>query len=130
MLQQTVKKSVSEQDCTHLLFSGPLDSGKKTLIMALLRQLSASSSEKGLIASYLSCIGLKWPPTSARIGNVTKIWRSRNSMLHTRCAPSLMVLSKLLNLLLSIASRDAKSKERKLDLNPSPKSKSKRCIRI
>ncbi|XP_030477316.1 uncharacterized protein LOC115694323 isoform X4 [Syzygium oleosum] len=70
MLQQTVKKSVSEQDCTHLLFSGPLDSGKKTLIMALLRQLSASSSEKGLIASYLSCIGLKWPPTSARIGNV------------------------------------------------------------
>ncbi|XP_056175146.1 uncharacterized protein LOC115694323 isoform X5 [Syzygium oleosum] len=73
MLQQTVKKSVSEQDCTHLLFSGPLDSGKKTLIMALLRQLSASSSEKGLIASYLSCIGLKWPPTSARIGNALAI---------------------------------------------------------
>ncbi|XP_039170327.1 replication factor C subunit 3 isoform X1 [Eucalyptus grandis] len=43
---QNLKKLVSEQDCPHLLFYGPSGSGKKTLIMALLRQMFGSSSEK------------------------------------------------------------------------------------
>lgn len=42
---------VSEQDCPHLLFYGPSGSGKKTLIMALLRQMFGSSSDKVLISS-------------------------------------------------------------------------------
>ncbi|OWM73175.1 hypothetical protein CDL15_Pgr001289 [Punica granatum] len=43
---QNLKKLVSEQDCPHLLFYGPSGSGKKTLIMALLRQMFGSSAEK------------------------------------------------------------------------------------
>ncbi|KAK9061479.1 hypothetical protein SSX86_018660 [Deinandra increscens subsp. villosa] len=37
---------VAEQDCPHLLFYGPPGSGKKTLIMALLRQIFGASAEK------------------------------------------------------------------------------------
>ncbi|KAJ0771565.1 putative ribosomal protein S5 domain 2-type [Helianthus annuus] len=37
---------VTEQDCPHLLFYGPPGSGKKTLIMALLRQIFGASAEK------------------------------------------------------------------------------------
>ncbi|KAJ4832643.1 Subunit of heteropentameric Replication factor C (RF-C) [Turnera subulata] len=43
---QNLKKLVSEQDCPHLLFYGPSGSGKKTLIMALLRQMFGASAEK------------------------------------------------------------------------------------
>lgn len=43
---QNLKKLVSEQDCPHLLFYGPPGSGKKTLIMALLRQIYGPSAEK------------------------------------------------------------------------------------
>ncbi|KAL0359745.1 UNVERIFIED_CONTAM: Replication factor C subunit [Sesamum angustifolium] len=37
---------VTEQDCPHLLFYGPSGSGKKTLIMALLRQIFGPSADK------------------------------------------------------------------------------------
>lgn len=43
---QNLKKLVTEQDCPHLLFYGPSGSGKKTLIMALLRQMFGPSVEK------------------------------------------------------------------------------------
>ncbi|KAF7148203.1 hypothetical protein RHSIM_Rhsim03G0049600 [Rhododendron simsii] len=43
---QNLKKLVTEQDCPHLLFYGPPGSGKKTLIMALLRQMFGPSAEK------------------------------------------------------------------------------------
>lgn len=43
---QNLKKLVTEQDCPHLLFYGPSGSGKKTLIMALLRQMFGTSAEK------------------------------------------------------------------------------------
>ncbi|KAK1404587.1 Replication factor C subunit 3 [Heracleum sosnowskyi] len=43
---QNLKKLVTEQDCPHLLFYGPSGSGKKTLIMALLRQMFGASVEK------------------------------------------------------------------------------------
>ncbi|WRX24987.1 hypothetical protein QQP08_017474 [Theobroma cacao] len=45
-IAQNLKKLVTEQDCPHLLFYGPSGSGKKTLIMALLRQIFGSSAEK------------------------------------------------------------------------------------
>ncbi|XP_028761325.1 replication factor C subunit 3 [Neltuma alba] len=43
---QNLKKLVTEQDCPHLLFYGPPGSGKKTLIMALLRQMFGNGAEK------------------------------------------------------------------------------------
>nr|GMD44888.1 replication factor C subunit 3 [Ipomoea batatas] len=43
---QNLKKLVTEQDCPHLLFYGPSGSGKKTLIMALLRQIFGASADK------------------------------------------------------------------------------------
>ncbi|KAK4272358.1 hypothetical protein QN277_020926 [Acacia crassicarpa] len=43
---QNLKKLVTEQDCPHLLFYGPPGAGKKTLIMALLRQMFGNSAEK------------------------------------------------------------------------------------
>ncbi|XP_021282560.1 replication factor C subunit 3 [Herrania umbratica] len=45
-IAQNLKKLVTEQDCPHLLFYGPSGSGKKTLIMALLRQIFGPSVEK------------------------------------------------------------------------------------
>ncbi|KAG7603684.1 Replication factor C subunit 3 [Arabidopsis thaliana] len=45
-IAQKLKKLVSEQDCPHLLFYGPSGSGKKTLIMALLKQIYGASAEK------------------------------------------------------------------------------------
>ncbi|VFQ61620.1 unnamed protein product [Cuscuta campestris] len=45
-IAQNLKKLVTEQDCPHLLFYGPSGSGKKTLIMALLRQIFGASSDK------------------------------------------------------------------------------------
>ncbi|OMO67859.1 hypothetical protein CCACVL1_20260 [Corchorus capsularis] len=45
-IAQNLKKLVTEQDCPHLLFYGPSGSGKKTLIMALLRQIFGPSAEK------------------------------------------------------------------------------------
>lgn len=45
-IAQNLKKLVTEQDCPHLLFYGPSGSGKKTLIMALLRQMFGTSAEK------------------------------------------------------------------------------------
>ncbi|GMN38987.1 hypothetical protein TIFTF001_008206 [Ficus carica] len=45
-IAQNLKKLVTEEDCPHLLFYGPSGSGKKTLIMALLRQIFGSSAEK------------------------------------------------------------------------------------
>ncbi|KAK9155025.1 hypothetical protein Sjap_002505 [Stephania japonica] len=41
-----LKNLVTEQDCPHLLFYGPTGSGKKTLIMAVLRQMFGASAEK------------------------------------------------------------------------------------
>ncbi|GMH29095.1 hypothetical protein Nepgr_030938 [Nepenthes gracilis] len=43
---QNLKKLVTEQDCPHLLFYGPPGSGKKTLIMALLRQIFGPAADK------------------------------------------------------------------------------------
>ncbi|XP_027175760.1 replication factor C subunit 3 [Coffea eugenioides] len=43
---ENLKKLVTEQDCPHLLFYGPSGSGKKTLIMALLRQMFGPSTDK------------------------------------------------------------------------------------
>uniref|UniRef100_A0A7N0V3W7 AAA+ ATPase domain-containing protein n=1 Tax=Kalanchoe fedtschenkoi TaxID=63787 RepID=A0A7N0V3W7_KALFE len=43
---QNLKKLVTEQDCPHLLFYGPSGSGKKTLIMALLRQMFGPGADK------------------------------------------------------------------------------------
>ncbi|KAG5628341.1 hypothetical protein H5410_000058 [Solanum commersonii] len=43
---QNLRKLVSEGDCPHLLFYGPSGSGKKTLIMALLRQIFGPSADK------------------------------------------------------------------------------------
>ncbi|KAK2973122.1 hypothetical protein RJ640_027094, partial [Escallonia rubra] len=43
---QNLKKLVTEQDCPHLLFYGPPGSGKKTLIMGLLRQMFGPGAEK------------------------------------------------------------------------------------
>lgn len=37
---------VAEQDCPHLLFYGPPGSGKKTLIMALIKQMFGAGVEK------------------------------------------------------------------------------------
>ncbi|XP_022718824.1 replication factor C subunit 3-like isoform X4 [Durio zibethinus] len=45
-IAQNLKKLVTEQDCPHLLFYGPSGSGKKTLIMALLRQIFGPGAEK------------------------------------------------------------------------------------
>ncbi|KAJ0966376.1 hypothetical protein J5N97_027514 [Dioscorea zingiberensis] len=45
-IAQNLKKLVSEQDCPHLLFYGPPGSGKKTLIMALLKQMFGPGAEK------------------------------------------------------------------------------------
>lgn len=45
-IAQNLKKLVTEQDCPHLLFYGPSGSGKKTLIMALLRQMFGASADK------------------------------------------------------------------------------------
>ncbi|XP_019054454.1 PREDICTED: replication factor C subunit 3 isoform X2 [Nelumbo nucifera] len=43
---KNLKKLVTEQDCPHLLFYGPSGSGKKTLIMAVLRQMFGAGAEK------------------------------------------------------------------------------------
>ncbi|KAL5720600.1 Subunit of heteropentameric Replication factor C (RF-C) [Ranunculus cassubicifolius] len=43
---QNLKKLVTEQDCPHLLFYGPSGAGKKTLIMAVLRQMYGAGVEK------------------------------------------------------------------------------------
>lgn len=43
---------VTEQDCPHLLFYGPPGSGKKTLIMALLRQMFGASVEKVSLCKF------------------------------------------------------------------------------
>ncbi|CAK9319631.1 unnamed protein product [Citrullus colocynthis] len=43
---QNLKKLVTEQDCPHLLFYGPSGSGKKTLVMALIRQMFGASADK------------------------------------------------------------------------------------
>ncbi|KAF0915571.1 hypothetical protein E2562_036756 [Oryza meyeriana var. granulata] len=43
---QNLKKLVAEQDCPHLLFYGPSGSGKKTLIMALIKQMFGAGAEK------------------------------------------------------------------------------------
>ncbi|PON42099.1 AAA+ ATPase [Trema orientale] len=43
---QNLKKLVTEQDCPHLLFYGPSGSGKKTLILALIRQIFGASADK------------------------------------------------------------------------------------
>ncbi|GBG79245.1 hypothetical protein CBR_g29296 [Chara braunii] len=43
---QNLKNLVSTGDCPHLLFYGPSGSGKKTLIMALLRELYGPSAER------------------------------------------------------------------------------------
>ncbi|KAL4200325.1 hypothetical protein AMTRI_Chr03g55840 [Amborella trichopoda] len=45
-IAENLKKLVSEHDCPHLLFYGPSGSGKKTLIMALLREMFGSAAEK------------------------------------------------------------------------------------
>lgn len=45
-IAENLKKLVTEQDCPHLLFYGPSGSGKKTLIMALLRQIFGASADK------------------------------------------------------------------------------------
>ncbi|CAJ1947798.1 unnamed protein product [Sphenostylis stenocarpa] len=45
-IAHNLKKLVKEEDCPHLLFYGPSGSGKKTLIMALLRQMFGPSAEK------------------------------------------------------------------------------------
>ncbi|KAL6005192.1 Subunit of heteropentameric Replication factor C (RF-C) [Asimina triloba] len=45
-IAKNLKKLVSEQDCPHLLFYGPPGSGKKTLIMALLKQIFGPGAEK------------------------------------------------------------------------------------
>ncbi|KAB2622916.1 replication factor C subunit 3 [Pyrus ussuriensis x Pyrus communis] len=45
-IAQNLKKLVPEQDCSHLLFYGPSGSGKKTLIIALLRQVFGPSADK------------------------------------------------------------------------------------
>ncbi|XP_048435778.1 replication factor C subunit 3-like [Pyrus x bretschneideri] len=45
-IAQNLKKLVAEQDCFHLLFYGPSGSGKKTLIIALLRQVFGPSADK------------------------------------------------------------------------------------
>ncbi|OIT19339.1 PREDICTED: replication factor C subunit 3-like [Nicotiana attenuata] len=43
---QNLQKLVLAGDCPHLLFYGPSGSGKKTLIMALLRQIFGPSADK------------------------------------------------------------------------------------
>ncbi|KAK6802947.1 hypothetical protein RDI58_000731 [Solanum bulbocastanum] len=43
---QNLRKLVSEGDCPHFLFYGPSGSGKRTLIMALLRQIFGPSADK------------------------------------------------------------------------------------
>ncbi|KAK1289313.1 hypothetical protein QJS10_CPB18g00376 [Acorus calamus] len=45
-IASNLKKLVSEQDCPHLLFYGPTGSGKKTLIMAVLKQMFGAAVEK------------------------------------------------------------------------------------
>ncbi|KAK1267246.1 hypothetical protein QJS04_geneDACA015545 [Acorus gramineus] len=45
-IASNLKKLVSEQDCPHLLFYGPTGSGKKTLIMAVLKQMFGVAVEK------------------------------------------------------------------------------------
>ncbi|KAJ8506616.1 hypothetical protein OPV22_007502 [Ensete ventricosum] len=45
-IAQNLKKLVSEHDCPHLLFYGPTGSGKKTLVMALLKQMFGPGVEK------------------------------------------------------------------------------------
>ncbi|XP_073004875.1 replication factor C subunit 5 [Typha latifolia] len=45
-IAKNLKKLVSEQDCPHLLFYGPSGSGKKTLIMALIKQMFGPGAEK------------------------------------------------------------------------------------
>ncbi|TQE11665.1 hypothetical protein C1H46_002701 [Malus baccata] len=45
-IAQNLKKLIAEQDCPHLLFYGPSGSGKKTLIIALLRQVFGPSADK------------------------------------------------------------------------------------
>lgn len=45
-IANNLKNLVSEHDCPHLLFYGPSGAGKKTLIMALLKQIFGPGAEK------------------------------------------------------------------------------------
>uniref|UniRef100_A0A0A9E4I3 Pco093185f n=1 Tax=Arundo donax TaxID=35708 RepID=A0A0A9E4I3_ARUDO len=45
-IAQNLRKLVSEQDCPHLMFYGPSGSGKKTLILALVKQMFGAGAEK------------------------------------------------------------------------------------
>ncbi|THU65344.1 hypothetical protein C4D60_Mb05t02660 [Musa balbisiana] len=45
-IAQNLKKLVSDHDCPHLLFYGPTGSGKKTLVMTLLKQMFGPGAEK------------------------------------------------------------------------------------
>lgn len=46
---------VTEHDCPHLLFYGPSGAGKKTLIMALLRQMFGTGAEKVCLFKPFLC---------------------------------------------------------------------------
>ncbi|KAK8953167.1 hypothetical protein KSP40_PGU002215 [Platanthera guangdongensis] len=52
-IAQNLKNLVSEQDCPHLLFYGPSGSGKKTLIMALLKEMFGASAEKLMLQTFI-----------------------------------------------------------------------------
>ncbi|XP_078437461.1 ATPase family associated with various cellular activities (AAA) [Wolffia australiana] len=45
-IARNLKKLVSEQDCPHLLFYGPSGAGKRTLVVALLKQIFGPGAEK------------------------------------------------------------------------------------
>jgi DNA polymerase III delta prime subunit len=45
---------IAQGDCPHLLFYGPTGAGKKTLIMALLREMYGVSAEKVSFCSSLT----------------------------------------------------------------------------
>ncbi|XP_019186882.1 PREDICTED: replication factor C subunit 3-like [Ipomoea nil] len=46
MLLKILRNWLQKKDCPHLLFYGPSGSGKKTLIMALIRQIFGATADK------------------------------------------------------------------------------------
>ncbi|KAH9784672.1 Replication factor C subunit 3 [Citrus sinensis] len=96
---------VTEQDCPHLLFYGPPGSGKKTLIMALLRQVFGPGAEKAgsrnidlELTTLSSANHVELSPSDAGFQDryVVREVRGKLYELLLNCVPPVVVLKRLL----------------------------------